>query len=197
MADVEEELRDTLQARARDIPSSPRFNVPSRPAVSRLSAPARLAAPSLVAAALVAVVTTIVVAGPSGRNPTASHGQSVDVLTSTYMLGDEALIHGKLTYDRADRCFVLETPLESAGVHRAALIWPPGTTARVTDTGASVDVPGYGPILAGKWITAGGGSFGPGDIPDLPTAPAGCFTGTTEYVGVSDIETVTDTQQHS
>lgn len=96
--------------------------------------------------------------------------------------GGDALIIGELRYIEGAQCFVLENEIPATGddeepqIDRNVVVWPQGTQP-VGGDGVSpgVEVPGYGAIIAGEWIKAGGDYVSPGESDtDLPDVSAEC-----------------------
>lgn|SRR5690606_697785 len=79
-----------------------------------------------------------------------------------------ALSGGRRRYRRVrlrDRCLYVGSP----SGERSTAVWPPGSRPVVEDGKPGVQVPGFGPVLAGQIFRAGGGAAGPepGETPAL------------------------------
>jgi hypothetical protein len=85
--------------------------------------------------------------------------------------GMDAQILGILEYDSNSKCLFLKG---SDADNRTTPIWPKGTTPHIDNNLRGVQVPGYGTILEGDSIDAGGGGIEPSEIVDLDV-PSGCL----------------------
>jgi hypothetical protein len=93
-------------------------------------------------------------------------GEDPRIIVHDFEGGMDALIVGTLRYDPGSRCLFLEHDDGSL----SAPLWPNGTTPTRHDGERGVEVPGYGRILEGDAVEAGGGGTTAPMVADLNIA---------------------------
>ncbi|MER7761808.1 hypothetical protein [Streptomyces sp. NPDC097619] len=98
-----------------------------------------------------------------GRDgPVTAIGGEPRILVHRQALAPDAAVAGKLEYRAAGRCLVVSGKRAERD-YVAAAVWPDGVEPVVRDSRHGVDVPGFGGILAGDGIKAGGTFWKPDD----------------------------------
>jgi len=102
--------------------------------------------------------------------------------------GMEAEITGYLRYIEGGRCFVLEQ--EGDQKTRNVAVWPSGSEP-VRQDGAlvGVNVPGFGTVVTGQWLKAGGGYVDPGmNVEKVPDVAPECLSAGGEYAIMTQLD---------
>jgi hypothetical protein len=113
----------------------------------------------------VVVLAAIGLVGCTGSRP-GMVGEDPRIIVHDFEGGMDGLIIGTLRYDPDSRCLFLEHDDGSL----SAPLWPNGSTPIHQDGERGVDVAGYGRILEGDAVAAGGGGTTLQQVADLNIA---------------------------
>jgi hypothetical protein len=94
----------------------------------------------------------------------------------------DAEVSGYLGYMSRPHCFILASRADGGG-ERYPVVWPSGTRlAHDHDEVVGVEVPGFGDITVGDWVSGGGGYLERAGIhADLPEVSPECLGDYAEY----------------
>lgn len=141
---------------------------------------------------LSAVISTVTACSADGGITISETDTDPPILVHDVRGGaEEAEINGYLRHLAGPGCLVLESEPDAEQLARNVVVWPPGSEP-VEESGVlvGVDVPGFGLVRVGDWVSGGGGYHHPDTSEvDLPEAPAECLVGGGEFAALHEIGT--------